>query len=283
MKNINLFTAILIIAFFTSNSLFAQWEYNTPDEIYYAPATGKVGIGVTNPSNYYRLHVDGKTTNATNGIYSIAHNGKIAIFGRSTSGKGVYGSTSTGYGVYGYTSNSLGTGVYGFASAGKALSGRTSYGYAVHGLATSNNGHAGYFTGKVEVDGKVSIGTSNTPTTVGGEDISDYNLFVEGGILADEIRVRNNWADYVFASDYELKPLNLVQKHIKEKGHLPNVPSEKEVENKGLQLGEMTKIQQEKIEELFLYVIELDKQAKSLKTENRLLLKRIKQLEQKVQ
>ena len=279
MKKLNISLFFIAIYFLCPGNLFAQWEYNTPDEVYLNPTNSKLGIGTSNPSDFYTLHVDGGAVNSKNGIYSIGHNGKLAVFGRSTTGRAIYGSTSSGYGIFGYASSVSGTGVYGRASTGKAVYGYTTSGYGIYGAATSSNGHAGFFDGRVEVDGQVSIGTGNLPTTVGGDDISNYKLFVEGGLLADEVRVRNDWADYVFAKDYDLKPLPQVQLYIQEKGHLPNVPSEEDVENKGLQLGEMTKIQQEKIEELFLYVIELDKQTKALKTANELLLKRIKQLE----
>jgi len=45
---------------------------------------------------------------------------------------------------------------------------------------------------------------------------------------------------------------------------LPNVPSAKQVEEEGLSLGEISKIQQEKIEELTLYIIELSKRIENL-------------------
>ena len=103
---------------------------------------------------------------------------------------------------------------------------------------------------------------------------------MEGGILTDELRVRNDWADYVFEEDYQLLSLGEVEQHIEEKGHLPNVPSAKEVENQGLQVGEMTKIQQEKIEEIFLHLIELEKQVKTLQAENQQLKLSLEQIKE---
>ena len=46
------------------------------------------------------------------------------------------------------------------------------------------------------------------------------------------------------------------------------MPSAKTVESNGLELGEMTKLQQEKIEELTLYIIELNKRIESLEKSN---------------
>lgn len=115
------------------------------------------------------------------------------------------------------------------------------------------------FQGKVGIGGNTSTAFGNFPTYSGGVSLTNYNLFVKGGILTDEVRVSTTWADYVFAKEYKLPSLNEVEKHIQEKGHLINVPSAKQVEQDGIELGEMAKIQQEKIEELTLYIIEQNK------------------------
>lgn len=115
--------------------------------------------------------------------------------------------------------------------------------------------------------GRVGIGTTNTPTTIGSANISAYSLYVKGGILTEELRVRTGWADYVFLDDYKLTPLSEVAEFIEKNGHLPNVPSAAQVEEEGIEMGEITKVQQEKIEELTLYVIELQKQLDQLKTQ----------------
>ena len=117
--------------------------------------------------------------------------------------------------------------------------------------------------------GKVGIGTILTPSTLNGGavDISYYTLYVDGGMLADEVRVRTSWADYVFKDDYKLKPLFEVESFINTNGHLPNMPSAKEVAAGGIELGDMTRIQQEKIEELTLYIINQQKQIDELKIE----------------
>ncbi len=116
---------------------------------------------------------------------------------------------------------------------------------------------------QLKLNAKVGVGYgfANYPTTAGSVNISNYNLFVKGGILTEEVRValQGTWADYVFEKDYKLPTLDEVEKHIKENGHLINVPSANEVKENGINLGEMTTIQQEKIEELTLYIIEQNK------------------------
>ncbi len=116
---------------------------------------------------------------------------------------------------------------------------------------------------QLKFNGKVGIGNgfSNFPTTAGTVNVSAYNLFVNGGILTEEVRVmlKVQWADYVFEEAYNLPKLEEIETFIKENKHLPNVPSAREVSENGLELGEITTIQQEKIEELTLYLIEQNK------------------------
>jgi len=96
-------------------------------------------------------------------------------------------------------------------------------------------------------NGNLGIGTTNPGT---------YKLAVNGKIRAKEIKVETGWADYVFKEGYDLPTLAEVEQHIKEKGHLPNIPSAKEVKENGIQLGEMNKLLLEKIEELTLYTLQ---------------------------
>jgi hypothetical protein len=81
-----------------------------------------------------------------------------------------------------------------------------------------------------------------------------------GQLFAREVIVDlDNWPDYVFEKDYELQPLNEVEQYINEHKHLPNIPSAKEVETDGLNLGEMNKLLLQKVEELTLHLIEQQK------------------------
>lgn len=126
---------------------------------------------------------------------------------------------------------------------------------------------------EIEFHASVGIGRGgniNMPLTIGADnlDISHYRLYVEGGILTEEVRVRNDWADYVFQEDYALKSLTEVEQFIDQNGHLHNVPSAAQVEDEGFEIGDMTKVQQEKIEEIFLHIIEMDKRIKALEAEN---------------
>lgn len=114
-------------------------------------------------------------------------------------------------------------------------------------------------------DGKVKIGNVSTP--------GDYKLYVAQGILTEKVKVAlsssTDWADYVFAPDYKLKPLSEVEAFVKANKHLPNVPSaEQLVKDGGIDVNEMFAKQMEKIEELTLYLIEMKKEIDALKIEN---------------
>ncbi|UBM60670.1 hypothetical protein LAG90_08450 [Marinilongibacter aquaticus] len=92
---------------------------------------------------------------------------------------------------------------------------------------------------------------------------SGFSLYVRHGILAERVRVAvansAKWADYVFDKKYPLMPLNQVEDFVNENSHLPNVPSAEEISEGGLDLAEMSAKQMEKIEELTLYIIDLNK------------------------
>jgi hypothetical protein len=120
-------------------------------------------------------------------------------------------------------------------------------------------------------NGAVQIGTSTTP--------AGYKLYVETGILTEKVKVAlkasANWADYVFAEDYKLQPLHEVETYIREHKHLPGIPSADEVVNNGLDLGSMDAKLLEKIEELTLHLIRLEKEVNTLKSQNEILTKQV--------
>ena len=91
--------------------------------------------------------------------------------------------------------------------------------------------------------------------------MGSHKLAVEGSIGAREVKVTaTGWSDFVFKKEYDLPTLEEVEKHIAEKGHLKDIPSEEEVLKNGINLGEMNSKLLQKIEELTLYMIEMKKE-----------------------
>lgn len=100
---------------------------------------------------------------------------------------------------------------------------------------------------------------------IGTTDTQGYKLAVNGNIHTQEIRVdMSNWPDYVFKPSYRLPPLAEVKTYIDRNGHLPEVPSEKEIAQNGIELGKMNKLLMKKVEELTLYLMAQQKVNQSL-------------------
>ena len=98
------------------------------------------------------------------------------------------------------------------------------------------------------------------------------SLSTAGLLTAREIKVTlNGWSDFVFKEDYNLRTLEEVETFIAKNNHLPDVPSETEVIEDGINLGEMDAILLQKIEELTLYMIEMKKENEALKNKVSLL------------
>ncbi|MCH2226099.1 MAG: hypothetical protein MK066_15125 [Crocinitomicaceae bacterium] len=107
-------------------------------------------------------------------------------------------------------------------------------------------------------NGNISIGTN---------DSKGYKFAVKGNMIAEAITVKlhADWPDFVFTDTYGLSPLSEVKGFIAQNGHLPNVPSAVEVQENGINLGEMDAILLQKIEELTLYMIQLSEENEALK------------------
>ena len=94
------------------------------------------------------------------------------------------------------------------------------------------------------------------------------NLAVLGKIESTEIKVTTSpTADFVFEEDYNLPTLKSIEKHIKEKKHLPEIASAKEMKKNGINVGDFQIQLLQKIEELTLYTIAQEKEIKELKKE----------------
>ena len=83
---------------------------------------------------------------------------------------------------------------------------------------------------------------------------------------AEDVNVNmKNVADYVFDENYDLKSLSEVESYVKENKHLPGIPSAAEIEENGVSLSKMSNMLLEKVEELTLHLIRLEKENAELK------------------
>lgn len=129
-----------------------------------------------------------------------------------------------------------------------------------NGLTTIGNGPL--YKKVLEVDGMAAVGNLQigpTPLPAG------YRLSVNGKMICEEVDVLNIgvWPDYVFSPTYPLKPLNELEQYVAQERHLPGVPSAEEAAE-GIGLAAMNRALLEKVEELTLYILELNKRMEAL-------------------
>jgi len=275
MKNYTLIITIL----FVQMGLEAQWVDNGGS----ITTNDNVGIGLTpfgkfnvkggvNSTAYHNgvaIYNSGGTAIRSSLTVTSDDNGRINLYNASTSLKVLFNSEGVSY----FNGGNVGIGtttpsnkleVNGTTGVQDALVIQKggSYRIALNGTNDAYiNGRNSSFENKFTIrsngttyfnGGKVGVGTS----------APDSKLTVKGDIHAEEVKVDLSvpGPDYVFKEGYDLKTLEEVQSYIKENGHLPNIPSAKEMEENGIQLGEMNMKLLEKIEELILYMIELKKE-----------------------
>lgn len=136
------------------------------------------------------------------------------------------------------------------------------------------------------IDGKILFGNSSGAATMSitgnkigiGTNSPTELLSVNGNIVSKKLRItQNDWADYVFEPSYKLPTLQEVEAHIVKYKHLPDVPSAKQIEQEGVDVGSSQAILLKKIEELTLYMIEqnkrLEQQQKQLKNQQSEIVK----------
>jgi hypothetical protein len=158
-----------------------------------------------------------------------------------------------------------GSGTSGWALGGNTVSAATKLGtVSNHDLLITTNDVTRILVG---ANGTVGIGTTQIN--------EDYKLFVEGSIRTRKVRVDPAaWPDYVFDHHYKLPSLAEVEQFIQKNHHLPGMPPAAEVEKNGLDLGDNQSQLLKKIEELTLYVIDLNKKVEKLSKENMELKKK---------
>ncbi|KXX71264.1 tail fiber protein [Flammeovirga sp. SJP92] len=276
----------------------------------------KVGIGTDSPKSLLFIKQSSETSNSGLSIQDLATR-TINIYGEGASGRQVISTTGTnnplafilngtevmrmdyrghvGIGTITPTSKFLikqstekestsGLSIQDLATRTINIYGEGAAGRQVISTTGTNNPLAFILNGteamRMDYRGHVGIGTTN---------LSDFKLSVKGKIRAEEVKVYTGWADYVFEEDYNLKTLSEVEAHIKEHKHLPDVPSAKEVEENGVNVGETEAMLLRKIEELTLYTIEQEKEISNLKNELREVqdlkneLKSLKEMIQSIQ
>lgn len=121
-------------------------------------------------------------------------------------------------------------------------------------------GTIGLQSGNITLSGKVGINTTNST--------NGYALAVDGGIISTKVFIKEVklWPDYVFSDHYSLMELDELKQFLSDHRHLPGIPSEEEIVDKGYDLNEMQVLMMEKIEEMTRYIIQLQDEINELKS-----------------
>jgi hypothetical protein len=128
-------------------------------------------------------------------------------------------------------------------------------------ITLSSDGKA-HFADEVTIGNGFFYGSDGTLTVGTG-----FSCAADGALKVKSLKVTTtDWPDYVFGGNHRLMSLEEVEDYINANGHLPEVPSAAEAETEGVDVGEMNKLLLQKVEELTLYVIDLQKQLDELKS-----------------
>jgi len=245
--------------------------------------TGNIGIGVTpSSSSSYKLEVNGEFK-AKRGIFSNSlPDGTTFVDYADRNLKCSVLNAGTQFGPSGYILNVLDFPQSNLNSQAQSFIGMEDRNlksrwrfYANTGglseLLYYNKSQSAFYSLKEDGNDNVylKLPKTNSYLTIGTSSFTDngdlYKLTVNGKVRAHAVKVYTDWADFVFEKDYELPTLEEVETYINTNGHLKDIPSAKEVEENGIEIGEMNKLLLQKIEELTLYTIELKKEIDALK------------------
>lgn len=223
---------------------------NNTNYLMYIRNNGYVGIGTSSPTEKLEVSGNAKATNVT--ATSAVQSSTLTVTGNVTFNS-----------LAGSSSKILTVGSNGLLSS--ADMSEVGDGMGNHIATTNLNLNGKNIVGATNGTGGIYVAQNGNVRIGAGTANPTKTLEVNGAIRSKEVLVEvANWSDFVFDKDYDLMTLKEVESYIKENGHLPDVPSAKEVKANGVEVGEMNAILLQKIEELTLYIIELEKKIEKL-------------------
>ena len=263
------FTGKLTEEYFDGFQLYFEkvsHEYATIHDYY---ILGKLGIGTINPQE--QLHVNGAIRGGgTYGEVTLkGDNGSVTIGATNTTTMAF----NTDKNVFTFNKPIQGSGTRGALKIMSTIGGYLELQPLDNGYVRFNTNTSGYYFDKNVIfnSGQLISPTNltfstNTSTScmtmltngnIGiGTSSPNYKLDVNGTIRANEIIVNTTGADFVFAEDYQLRPLSEVKAFIQENKHLPEIKSAQEMQENGVGINELQTQLLQKIEELTLYIIQ---------------------------
>ena len=261
---------------------------NGPNFIYNKPSSLAVGFNSTIPT-FFVGPANGVGTYGNVGIrtttplsdFQVGDAFQMVAIGGAPAVHNTFSTSYIGFNVARVGQDNWTTGTDGGSNGGTILLSTIGGGFRIIGISSSGVSRIPLTDQQIQEntkfyirdDGRVIIGN---PTPQGGpstqvngpHDNSSTKLSVDGTVLCRELFVtQNNWADSIFSSNYNLISLDSLQSYLDSMGHLPGVPSVTEVQKNGNNLGQTDVILLAKMEELTLYVLQLQKQNAEMKKE----------------
>lgn len=208
------------------------------------------------------LGLMGSNVNLTGNELSLGYNGNRKFYATTQGTPVIYSNAyRTADGCFRYTQGSS----YAIEFNNNGLLFRTAVNQDPRGVEITNWRDALLMktNGAITLNGKVGINTENTT--------NGFALAVDGGIISTEVYVMRveNWPDYVFNKDYELMSLSDLKLFIETHHHLPNLPSEEEIQENGYEISEMQSLLLQKIEELTLHILQQEERISQLENEQK--------------
>lgn len=252
-------------------------------------ANGNVGIGTVNA--LARLEVKGAATSSTTNAFMIRNSNGDTLMRVRNDGKVGIGYNGNNYGrllniggagINFYTANeaAFGGAIFPTDTSLVIWSNSNANNYVILQPSWGNTGIGTYTpNAKLHLNGSMLIGNNAARIATG------YVLSVDGKIICEELKVQNStaWPDYVFEKDYKMPELHLLEKQVMQDKHLPGVPSANEIESaKGFEMGAIQQKMLEKLEELYRYTFELNKENLALKKEMAEVKTQFKELQAQV-
>ena len=96
-------------------------------------------------------------------------------------------------------------------------------------------------------------------------------LTVAGKIVGQSLFITSpaSWSDFVFSASYKLRPLPELVTYIQKNQHLPDMPAASEAMRTGYDVSQMNAKLLQKVEELTLYILELNERIITLEKEQK--------------
>lgn len=228
--------AIYLVFILFNNGAMGQLTYSTK-------SPSSVGVGATDPRNKFEIWSN-LTPKANTGLDFAFGN----TFGTS------YLHNDKKFAIWRTISNPI------------VLSPKGTNALLVHpfginiGSTIINPAFSIHVMGNGYISEKLLIGTTDF------NKITGYKLAVNGAALFNKVMIKNYavWPDFVFDEGYALPSLSQLSRYLKKHKHLPDIPSSREINKNDVDVAQLLAMQLQKIEELTLYIIDLEKRIKKL-------------------